>query len=56
MVSDKLLTDGLKGYLTPNASKLIETLVEGGMDRDLAVIFLEAHWPDTAIYQLEGEE
>lgn len=50
------MNDKILCYLTPEADATVKTLVDCGMDSDLALSFLEQLWPESSIYDIPARE
>lgn len=50
------LNDTILCYLTPEAQKAVQLMVDAGLDRDLAVGVLEQLWKDSEIFELPEDE
>lgn len=49
------LNDKLLWALTPQATEVIGILIKAGLDRDLALSFLEQFWEEADIYELPDD-
>jgi hypothetical protein len=50
------MNDKILCYLTDNAALVVSTMVECGLDQDLALSMLEQLWSEEDIYDLPARE
>ena len=50
------LTDGLLGYLTPQAEAVLKSLMEKGLDQDLAVILIDQCLPEDEVWMIDNND
>lgn len=55
MPHNRNLTDTYTCYLTPQAKEFVDKCLELGLDQDLAIVTLEAMWPEELVYDIPAD-